>query len=329
MKTGNHLDFEDYINTHSLSDQTFDMTGEFYTLHNFDLDSYDRRFAIIDSRSDNLGLLHNDYFEKDYNKRIELLKSQNFVFIRANPWESVSTMQNTRAYPDVPVEHCLWTGDTTWFWWYMWRKHKDNLHNFEHGSKKYEFLYLNKTEKAHRSLLYELISDNVKERSLVSYWPSNKKLQPPYEDITPYPARGLDQDMVPRQYEDTKYSLLSEATDANTEIFMTERLWKSMIAEHVFIVHGNYLYLQKLREMGFRTFNKYFDESYDLEANSRVRAEKIADTCESLLGKNWQDIYLNSKALRKHNKAHFLNKEKLSEQINKQILIFLEFADRS
>ena len=46
---------------------------------------------------------------------------------------------------------------------------------------------------------------------------------------------------------------------------MTEKIWKPIIAQHLFIVHGNYLYLQRLREMGFRTFNNYFEEVYDLD----------------------------------------------------------------
>ena len=50
MKTGYHVDLEDFINMNSFEDQSFDMTGEYYTLHNYDLDSYDRRFAIIDCR---------------------------------------------------------------------------------------------------------------------------------------------------------------------------------------------------------------------------------------------------------------------------------------
>jgi hypothetical protein len=50
MKTGHHTDLEDFINMNTFEDQSFDMTGEYYTLHNYDLDSYDRRFAIIDSK---------------------------------------------------------------------------------------------------------------------------------------------------------------------------------------------------------------------------------------------------------------------------------------
>ena len=50
MKTGDHHSYEQFIATHSLHDQTFEYTGEYYTLHNYDLDSYDRKFALIDYR---------------------------------------------------------------------------------------------------------------------------------------------------------------------------------------------------------------------------------------------------------------------------------------
>ena len=59
MKTGFHVDLEDFINLHSLTNQTFDMTGEYYTLHGYDLDSYDRKFAILDWRYDNNRLANN------------------------------------------------------------------------------------------------------------------------------------------------------------------------------------------------------------------------------------------------------------------------------
>ena len=121
---------------------------------------------------------------------------------------------------------------------------------------------------------------------------------------------------------------------------MTEKIWKPIIAQHVFVVHGNHLYLQKLREMGFKTFGNYFDESYDLEKDSNQRIDKLVSLCEDLKlkcdngsivergNKKWQDIYLQTKALRKHNYDTFFDKERLSVQINKTLELFLEFADR-
>jgi hypothetical protein len=138
---------------------------------------------------------------------------------------------------------------------------------------------------------------------------------------------GKDQDIFEKPYNDTKYNLVSESNDNNTDIFMTEKIWKPIIAQQVFVVHGNYLYLQKLREMGFKTFGNYFDETYDLEKNGNDRVDAICKLCKDLLEKDWQDIYLQTIALRQHNYDNFFNKERLQQQINNTLIRFLEFAD--
>jgi len=122
---------------------------------------------------------------------------------------------------------------------------------------------------------------------------------------------------------------VSETNDTDYEVFMTEKIWKPIIAQQVFVVHGNYLYLQRLRDMGFKTFNSYFEEAYDLDKDPDTRINTIVDVCDRLREAPWQDIYLHTKALRKHNHDTFFNKEKLSLEIDKTLNLFLEFADSS
>ena len=124
-------------------------------------------------------------------------------------------------------------------------------------------------------------------------------------------------------------SIVSETNDNDFEVFMTEKIWKPIIAQQVFVVHGNYLYLQRLRDMGFKTFNSYFEEAYDLDKDPDTRINTIVDVCDRLREAPWQDIYLHTKALRKHNHDTFFNKEKLSLEIDKTLNLFLEFADSS
>jgi len=330
MKTGYHQDFEEFIDMHTLKDQSFECTGEYYTLHNFNIDSYDRRFAIIDTRIANDRLKDNKEFHEELQRRCDLLHSQGFVFIKANPWESIDNLEKTPSYPEIDIEHILWTGDVSWFWFYMYRKHLNNDYNFNHKNKKYDFLYLNKQSRPHRFALYEKVQD-IMSNSLHTFWDKEIKLPAEYELpwAQDYPKMGKDQDMFEKPYNDTKYNLISETNDNNTDVFMTEKIWKPIIAQQIFVVHGNYLYLQKLREMGFKTFGSYFDESYDLEQDSNKRIDAICKLCKDLLSKDWQDLYLQTIALRQHNYDTFFNKEKLQEQINKTLISFLEFADSS
>ena len=343
MKTGDHQMIECFIDHHGLAGQSFDYTGEFYTLHNYEIDQYDRRFAMIDMSFHNDRLAGNTNYYRDLESRLSLLHQQGFKIILSYPWESLENIRTEtfiagKKIPkiEIPYPHLIWTGGVSWFWFYMYNKHKDHTFNFTHvlEQKQYDFLYLNKGSRPHRVKLYEkLLSKGILENSLHTFIERvpprrlDKKYELPGIDPKNYPRWGKDQDIYELPYIDTVFSLVSETNDVDNEIFMTEKIWKPIIAQHPFIVHGNYLYLQKLKEMGFKTFSSYFDESYDLERDPSRRIDKIVNTCQDLLSKNWQDIYLQTKALRQHNHDHFFNKEKLSLEINKTLELFLEFAD--
>lgn len=330
MKTGHHTQLEDFVNNHSLKNQTFDMTGEYYTLHEYDLESYHRRFAVIDTRKANVRVHGNTEFDLELRRRCDLLHSQGFVFIKATPWESTHNIEHSELYPEIEIEHIKWSGGVSWFWFYMRQKHFGQSFQFNHDYKKFDFLYLNKFPRQHRKKMFQRV-EHLLSDSLYSNWDQNIRLPTDYELpwAQDYPEYGKDQDIFEKPYNDTKFSLVSETNDTNDEIFMTEKIWKPIIAQQPFVVHGNYLYLQKLREMGFKTFSNYFDESYDLELDADKRIDKIVNTCQYLLTQNWRDIYLQTQSLRQHNFNTFFNKEKLSLEINKTLNLFLEFADRS
>ena len=84
-------------------------------------------------------------------------------------------------------------------------------------------------------------------------------------------------------------------------------------------------YLKKIKEIGFRTFEDYFDESYDQEANTKKRIEKLVKLLESLKNFNWQDAYLSSHDLRKHNYDHFWSKTAYQKEVRKTVGRFLGF----
>ena len=46
--------------------------------------------------------------------------------------------------------------------------------------------------------------------------------------------------------------------------FVTEKLWRCIIARRPFIVMSNSNYLANLHKLGFKTFDEYWSEDYDL-----------------------------------------------------------------
>ena len=344
MKTGAHQTYERFLDTHSLPDQTIDYTGEYYKLHGYDLDSYERKFAIID-RSTVEYYRHpskSSEYREELERRKKLLHSQGFVFILATPWESYENIENNSNIYPKQTDELVWAGGVSWFWWYMYDKHLNNKFKVTHdhfGSyfyKKRDFLYLNKQSRRHRVKLYDkLLEQGVLDNSIYTFveGESKRRLEKEYElpgiDPKDYPRWGKDQDITEMPYVDTVCSIVSETNDNDTDVFMTEKIWKPIIAQHVFVVHGNHLYLQKLREIGFKTFGSYFDESYDLENDQNKKIDKIVSLCKDLKTKDWNDIYCQTIALRQHNYDTLFNKEKLSAEVNKTLISFLEFADSS
>ena len=64
---------------------------------------------------------------------------------------------------------------------------------------------------------------------------------------------------------DSWVSVVSEASfgDEENTCFLSEKTFKSIACNHPFIVLGNRGSLSYLRDMGYKTFSSFFDESYD------------------------------------------------------------------
>jgi hypothetical protein len=60
-------------------------------------------------------------------------------------------------------------------------------------------------------------------------------------------------------------------------IFFSEKTFKPIFCAQPFIMIGNPHSLKKLKEIGFQTFDKWWDESYDEEKDFTKRMAKIVD----------------------------------------------------
>jgi hypothetical protein len=104
---------------------------------------------------------------------------------------------------------------------------------------------------------------------------------------------------LPSHYYKTDVSIVSETTQM--EFFPTEKIFKSLMLGHPFILFGGRHSLRKLRDLGFKTFGSVIDESYDDVEFPLGRADKLIDvfkTCPD-------DVTSKTVAERQHNRAHF------------------------
>jgi len=337
MKTGHHWWYAQFLRYNSISDQTIEICDDYYRLNDIELDKFDRRIAFICAMNDYL--LENTEYKEDLLRRVRMLKDKNFKFIVVIPWESKETSIGNQHIDFLSsITDHVWYGGINWFWFYMFEKNHNKQFNFDHSDKKYDFLYLNKLARNHRIELYTMLNKKkLLENSLYSFLTDNPvsvmKLIPEYElpwvDRENYPLKHSDQDIYEKPYNHSYISIVSETSDSNLEIFMTEKIWKAIIAEQIFIVHGNYKYLKKLNEMGFKTFENIFSEKYDEEPDPYLRRRRIVNLLYDIKSKKFKNFYTDTVDIRKHNKDLFWNKKELSKSINQTILDFFKFFDSS
>jgi hypothetical protein len=332
MKTGDHQRLESFINFSDIPGQQFDMTGEWYTLQQYDLKTYTRRIAFIDHYYSNNRVWNNNHYWQDLKDRTEYLDRMGFVFVVANPWESRHNIEQLHNL-NINKNLYYWSGGASWFWWMMYERYKNTALKFDHSNKQYEFFYLNKYPRSHRQKLFDRLSQaGLLDRSLYSFLDRKIRLHRDYElpwvDADNYPRYGHDRDIYEKPYNHSAYNIVSETHDRG-ETFITEKIWKPLIAQQIFVVHGKQHYLKNLRELGFQTFNNTFDESYDLEADNDRRIEKIVDLCGWLKTQDAQRLYSVTEDIRKHNTAHFFNESALKKIVNETVLGLLKFFDGS
>ena len=80
-----------------------------------------------------------------------------------------------------------------------------------------------------------------------------------------------------------------------------------MLCHQPFVVAGHPDTLTYLKKLGFKTFDKWWDESYDYITNPTDRMQAIVDLCIHLVNKTnteWLAIYKDMQEVLEHNYNH-------------------------
>lgn len=212
---------------------------------------------------------------------------------------------------------------------YLHWLHTDNIirntelwNNFENKSFYKKFVYLNRIPKDYRVKLYDkILKTNILDNAIWS-WNStgilysnqksnhiNKALE---DNLTPYSQ--FTEDMLLREpstpHLDVFCSILVESEIELRALFISEKTAKCFIYEIPFVVYSSQYFLKTLKKLGFKTFSKWWDESYDLEPDLDTRIDKIMNVLNEINSKPIEElkiIYNDMKEILTFNKQHYKN----------------------
>lgn len=122
-----------------------------------------------------------------------------------------------------------------------------------------------------------------------------------------YPIQHPSNLNLLQYYNDIFVDIVAEPNACGDCFLVTEKLWRPIIARRPFIVMSNRKYLDNLRKLGFKTFDKIWSEEYDNYAeNDRIKSiEKLLYTIAS-----WKDLdkkLLEMQDILDHNYLTFKN----------------------
>lgn len=208
----------------------------------------------------------------------------------------------------------------------------------------YQFLFTNRKIRPHRRyLISELHRAGLLDNALWSCLDGHNTHGHPdhnrvYIDGTSMPKKslepGYDPDLIPdwidgviypRQYQDTWFTLVSETAFEYPYSFRTEKTWKPILAGHPFVVCANTGFYRDLRNLGFRTFDRLIDESFDSIIDGKDRLDRLISTirwlCDQDLSHFWNEtratcLYNQQHAMELHNKLKDTFPRKLQEFMN-------------
>lgn len=117
---------------------------------------------------------------------------------------------------------------------------------------------------------------------------------------------------VESYYNKTAISVVVETLFYESEIFFSEKVWHPIRMSQPFILIGGAGSLRHLHELGYKTFNQWWDESYDEIEDPHQRMEAVVSVIKQI--SKWSEFKLTmfmqeSKNICLHNLDHLISVE--------------------
>ena len=172
-----------------------------------------------------------------------------------------------------------------------------------------KILFLNRVERWHRTQLYY----DFKNLDLLKYFDysinSEDKSLKPFKSIEVGEVEMAKIMNILPNYFTSFVSLITEThfnngDDRDNVMFFTEKIDKVIAVGQPFIVASIPGYISKLKQLGFKTFDKWWDESYDDEKIETDRLDKIVEVVKYICNFSIDELekmYIDMIPILKHN----------------------------
>lgn len=130
-----------------------------------------------------------------------------------------------------------------------------------------------------------------------------------FDIVQSYPV--LDQKMygINQAYQDIFVDIVCQTYHTGNTFYVDEKLWRPIITRTPFMVHGPQNFVNNFKQLGFQTFDQWWDEGYS-EDPTDYQVEEIITNIDQLSQRSTQELqkmYEDMKPVLDHNYNLFLN----------------------
>lgn len=127
--------------------------------------------------------------------------------------------------------------------------------------------------------------------------------------VTAYPIISPENYNLIHEYNNFFVDIVCETFSTGNTFFPTEKIWRPILAKTPFMVQGPAGFLSNLKKLGFKTFDRWWDESYD-EDDEQVAMDTILRNIKKISECSIDElnkIYNDMEEVLKHNYNTFIS----------------------
>jgi hypothetical protein len=162
----------------------------------------------------------------------------------------------------------------------------------------------------YQDILREIQNRSGLEHPLPTY--KFPKLPACFSDRNPYKYSMYNENLQ-SAYRHTDISVITESQPADDQelFFPTEKTFRAIALKHPFIIYGQQNFYQNLKNLGYKTFDSLWDESFDKIADPWQRAKQIRKVINKLTvmsNSDFENLINKTKSIVEHNHKTFFKR---------------------
>ena len=124
-----------------------------------------------------------------------------------------------------------------------------------------------------------------------------------------YPILSPEHLNICRIYHQFFLEIICETYYSGVSFYPTEKIWRPILMKTPFLIHGPVEYLKNLRNMGFKTFDKWWSEEYDDYGHDQrvIKLLGIIEQIQKMSIRDLQLMYKDMLPILEHNYKTFMN----------------------